>query len=386
MTFKILSLDGGGMRGVVSATILKQIEEILDKKKGKKLHEYFDLIAGTSTGSILAAGIACQKDAQSLIDLYKKEGKNIFLDSVRSERKWRLLSRLFRSRGLYPNKDKEPGLAEVLQKQLIYPGLGKSPTLEDIQHSYLLILAYDVLSRNTTWFANDGKYDKNGKEKWYYTLPLWKICTASASAPTFFPSVPLWYNERQEYLPHIDGGVAANNPTLAAIAHALSMTMADGTISKLNLPDIAALSIGTGSTTPPYRYPEIRNWGLLDWVKNIPNIFLNPGAENSERIAECILQKADIQNYLRLDFRLNYRFDIEENKLVKLKQPYNGYIFEETKEKKEISEDIDDPNTCDDLILATQCYIKHGEVQWNVNGNNSKITVIKAIERFIELH
>ncbi|NEO65121.1 MAG: hypothetical protein F6J98_33900 [Moorea sp. SIO4G2] len=63
MTFKILSLDGGGMRGVISARILQEIEKTIKEKYGQELHEYFDLISGTSTGSILAAGIACNMTA-----------------------------------------------------------------------------------------------------------------------------------------------------------------------------------------------------------------------------------------------------------------------------------------------------------------------------------
>lgn len=93
MTFKILSIDGGGIRGVLSATILKEIEATLQAKNKPKLHKYFDLIAGTSTGSILAAGIACQLDAETLINLYKEFGRDIFLESVRQQRKWRWLSR-----------------------------------------------------------------------------------------------------------------------------------------------------------------------------------------------------------------------------------------------------------------------------------------------------
>jgi len=332
---------------------------------------------------MLAAGIACQKTADQLIELYQENGKNIFLESVRGKRKWRLFSQLFGSHVLYPHEDGDQGLAQILKKELIHEKLNKSPTIGDIKHPYLLILAYDVLSRNTTWFANDDS------SEWYYEIPLWEICTASASAPTFFPPYQLPYYRPEQILPHIDGGVAANNPTLAAIAHALSMTMADGKKNELKLEDIAVLSIGTGATTRPYTYSEIKKWGLLGWVKNLPNIFLNPGAENSAYIARRILQKVGSQNYLRLDFDLNKRFEGEHKKgelRKKLDKPYNEYIFEESKQYQEISEDIDDPTTCNALIKATQCYIKHGKVQWNVNGNNSNITVIEAIEKFIELH
>lgn len=248
--YRILSLDGGGMRGIISARILKEIEEIVEKEHGQKLHEYFDLVAGTSTGSILAAGIACQMTAQDLIDLYKKDGQDIFISSVRWQRRWRWLTRFFWSLALYPHESKQrwrrltrllgylglytheskkKGLANVLRKNLKSPDK-EEPTIRDIKEGKqreseetepieLLILAYDVLSRNTTWFAST-PYN----EAWYADLQLWKICTASASAPTFFPPYKLDYYSEEvpgQNIPHIDGGVSANNPALSAIAHAL---------------------------------------------------------------------------------------------------------------------------------------------------------------------
>jgi patatin-like phospholipase/acyl hydrolase len=87
MTFKILSLDGGGIRGVLSARLLQEVETTIRQTYKQELHEYFDLITGTSTGSIITAAIACQMKAQQMIDVYLKEGENIFLDSVRQQRK-----------------------------------------------------------------------------------------------------------------------------------------------------------------------------------------------------------------------------------------------------------------------------------------------------------
>lgn len=278
MTYKILSLDGGGMRGVISAQILKEIEETV----GQPLHEYFDLIAGTSTGSILAAGIACGMSADDLIDFYQTEGKNIFLKSVRRQRKFRLIPQFFGNikflknipilgkNPLYPHKKgKDKGLANILEKKLeLRNNEGKVvndfPTMADIKKTQLLILAYDVLFRNTTWFAND-----DSTEWWYDKTKLWEICTASASAPTFFPPYPLKRlnkENKKELIPHIDGGVSANNPTVAAIAHALCM---EDDKKPKKIEDIAVLSIGTGQTTHPYTYKQIKNWGLLNWVEKI---------------------------------------------------------------------------------------------------------------------
>ncbi|MBX9253880.1 patatin-like phospholipase family protein [Desmonostoc muscorum CCALA 125] len=379
-TFKILSLDGGGIRGVISAVILKEIETTLKEKKKQKLHQYFDLIAGTSTGSILAAAIACEKDAQKLIDLYQEDGKNIFLESVRSQRKWRWLSQILGGYVLYPHKDGNQGLAQVLKRNLIYQG--KPATLADIKQTNLLILAYDVLSRNTTWFANDDP------EEWYYkkNIELWEICTASASAPTFFPPYEFAYNS-EEGLPHIDGGVAANNPELAAIAHALSMQIRGKDKTNPKIDKIAVISIGTGRTTRPYEYSDIKKWGLLDWATNIPNIFLDPSAENSKYISRRIFNSIGSQNYLRLDFDLNERFEgkRQPGRLRKLlNKPYNKYILEKDNSNyKYISEEMDDPEKCQDLIEATECYLEYGKVTFNKDPN---IKVRSAIEQFIESH
>ena len=384
-TFKILSLDGGGIRGVLSATLLKEVETIVREKKGQELYEYFDLVAGTSTGSILAAGIACQMNAQQMIDIYQKEGKNIFLDSVRWQRKWRKLSQIFGSHVLYPHERGEQGLAKVLEKALcespVGKKLGKCPTMAEIkQHttSQLLILAYDVLSRNTTWFTNDDSTE------WYYDTELWKICTASASAPTFFPPYKLPYYG--ESLPHIDGGVAANNPGLTAICHALSMTTEGKT--NPNIEQIAILSIGTGQTTRPYTYAEIKKWGSLDWVTNIPNIFLAPAAENSAYIASRMFMRIDPQNYLRLDFDLNKWFESDwqpgrPRKL--LAEPYNEYIYQKTQQKKKISEEIDNPDNCQQLIEAAECYLDYVDKSNNASKEN-KVSARVAIQQFIECH
>ncbi len=78
MTFKILSLDGGGIRGVISARILMEVEKQIREQKNQSLAEYFDLIAGTSTGSILAAGIALGYTASELLNIYRQEGERIF--------------------------------------------------------------------------------------------------------------------------------------------------------------------------------------------------------------------------------------------------------------------------------------------------------------------
>ncbi|MGD1698454.1 patatin-like phospholipase family protein [Dapis sp. BLCC M229] len=384
--YRILSLDGGGIRGVLSARLLKEVEDIL-AKKGHKLHTYFDFVAGTSTGSILAAGIACQKSAQQMIELYEKQGKNIFLDSVRQQRKWRGISQLFGDRiqqfltkpwgikVLYPNGDEDQGLAKVLKEEL------GDRKLREIEAPHILIPAYDVYSRNTTWFCNNSPDED---ESWYDNIELWKICAASASAPTFFPPYKLPYypdknpdQNKNQHLPHIDGGVSANNPALIAIARALELNQ------ELNLSNIAVLSIGTGKTTRPYKHEEIEKWGLASWAKNISNIFMDPSAINSEEICRRIVR---IQggSYLRLNFDLNTHLKGErkENHLRELldkKDAYNEFM------KTYVSEEIDDPSKCNELIKAAECYLEKGKVyEYKYKEKKDVFTGVKeAIEDFI---
>ncbi|GGA55370.1 patatin-like phospholipase family protein [Okeania sp. KiyG1] len=367
--YRILSLDGGGIRGVLSARILKKVEEILETK-GHKLHTYFDLVAGTSTGSILAAGIACKKSAGDMIGLYRDEGKKIFPNSVRSARKRRWLSQLFGDKVqkfltkpfgikvLYPNQDGEPGLAQVLQEKL---GPAK---LSDIKELCILIPAYDVKYRNTTWFCN---FDD--EPQWYDNIELWKICTASAAAPTFFPPYKL-FSDKDGYLPHIDGGVSANNPSLIAIARAFELDKTS------NWSNIAVLSIGTAQTTKSYEYEEVEKWGLASWAKNIPNIFMDPAAISSETICRRMMtmQVGSDRNYLRLSFDLK-KFCNEE---------YTNISKQEKKKKKDMIEEIDNPNNFKELIKAAEWYLEKGDVIKYENKKYARMQgVIEGIEDFI---
>ena len=244
MTFKILSLDGGGFRGALSTRILQSVETTLAKKRNQKIHEYFDMVAGTSTGSLIAGGIAVKMSAGELLDVYKHRGDEIFPAGIRRQRKFRWISQFIGANVLYKHGDPDkgkPGLSKVIHDEYAKKWNSISPKISDIESPILLVPAYDTLSRNTTLFVSNNK-----KPLWYDQLPLWQICTASASAPTFFPpyDLPFYKNENRDdpkppVLPHIDGGVSANNPAIAAIAHALFTEQQDIT-------QISVLSIGTG--------------------------------------------------------------------------------------------------------------------------------------------
>ena len=304
MTFKILSLDGGGFRGALSTRVLQSVEATLAKKRNQPVHEYFDMVSGTSTGSLIAGGIAVKMSAGELLDVYKNRGDEIFPASIRWQRKFRFISQFIGANVLYQHGDPKtgkPGLSKVINDEYAKKCNSVCPAISAIESPIVVIPAYDTLSRNTTLFVSN-----NSTPRWYDQLPLWQICTASASAPTFFPPYELPYYQTPEnpnqVLPHIDGGVSANNPAIAAIAHALLTAEED-------ISQISVLSIGTGQTTRPYSYQQIKNWGLLKWIENLSNIFLAPPAQLTDALSRQILGAVGGGDCLRLDCELNKHFE-----------------------------------------------------------------------------
>jgi uncharacterized protein len=369
MTFKILSLDGGGMRGVISARILQEVEKQVKKQKGQNLNEYFDLIAGTSTGSILAAGIAIGKTSTELIDLYIQEGKRIF--PPKSKNRYYKFPSFVQPilEAFSPSKYSHEGLIKVLIEKLGYK------RIQDIGSPIVLILAYDTLYRNTTFFTNchpDLGY------RWYDECYLWEICAASASAPTFFPPYNLEPVNKEKFgnwvFPHIDGGVSANNPALAALSLVMRISQSSDLLvppetkrkyklEKLQMKDISILSIGTGQTGEPYQFEQVHQWKPLDWAQHITDIFMEPTSEINSTICRQLMGGYESQRYLRLQFDLNERFKAKSGEtykdtriVLKPQERKNKYTG------KKVSEEIDDasPDIIQQLIDATAAFIHEG--------------------------
>ncbi|MCC5630300.1 patatin-like phospholipase family protein [Nostoc sphaeroides CHAB 2801] len=392
MSFKILALDGGGIRGVVAARILQQVEqEIRNQGKGNFLHEYFDLISGTSTGSILVGGIAVGKDSDELIKLYKDRGKNIF-PLERKERYKNLPSFIQSILDVFsPPKYSHDGIISVLKD--VY----KSKKIKDIEKPILLILAYDTLYRNTTFFTN---CHPDLGDRWYDDCYLWEICTASASAPTFFPPYKLEPVDKEKFgdweFPHIDGGVSANNPSLAALSLIMRISQSSESsvsstikqkykLDNLRMEDISILSIGTGQTGEPYQYNQISKWRGLDWVQNITNIFMEPTSEIDSTICRQIMGGYDSKRYLRLQFDLNEKFKPKPKETYK--DPRILLAPEDRTNRftqQKVSEEIDNANSeiIQQLIDTTSAFIDKGLTFYTRDDSGSPIK--EAIASFIK--
>ena len=233
---KLLALDGGGIRGVLTLQVLIRMEELLREESGQgenfRLCNFFDYIGGTSTGAIIAAGLARGMSAQELSDFYMKTGPAMFDKSFI----------LFRLRHLYESKP----LAEELQKTF-----GKDTTLAPADLKTLLLVVTRNVSTDSPWPISsnpDGKYNLPDRTDCNLAIPLWQLVRASTAAPIYFaPEVLQWDpNDPTKTFVFEDGGLTPyNNPAF------LISRMA--TVKQYNLnwdtgeDQLLVMSVGTGS-------------------------------------------------------------------------------------------------------------------------------------------
>ncbi len=319
MTFRILCLDGGGIRGVMPARILQKVEQQL----GSPLKDHFDLIAGTSTGSILAAGIALGKSAEELLNLYKDKGLTIFpYQNLYSLKRLPLILKY----GISAPKFSDEGLIAVLQEQFGDKKLSEITTNSEqgMDSLKVLIPSYDTQSRNPVIFKSWSH------DRWYSDIPLWEICLCSASAPTYFPAHRIEKNGQEYSL--IDGGVCANNPVSCALAEAIKLLRQSSNQSAANVIDqIKIISIGTGDPTSPIPWEQVRGWGLIQWGLHIADVFMDAPPDVHRYIAEQII--GNESNYIRLQLPLKESLlnidDARESTLQALLEKTNAYIDQE---------------------------------------------------------
>jgi patatin-like phospholipase/acyl hydrolase len=298
MPKRILTIDGGGIRGLVPALVLLELEDRIAKAGGKRkpLHSCFDLIAGTSTGGIIAAGLtaptagnagvaACS--AVDLVKLYEDDGSKIFPQSLFSKIGRTLLSKY----------DAAP-LEGFLKDRL-----GVATTRNALTN--IVIPAYDIVGRRAVFMAGGPLY-KSGE----LDILFWEAARATSAAPTFFEPARVQIQGTSQYLSLIDGGVFANDPSMAALVEGIKFGW--------GLNDIEMLSIGTGSQNRPYSYFEVRNWSRLDWIdprKGAPILsILMQGASSTTgyEVARMLNLPGQAVRYTRIDGDLSANDEMDD--------------------------------------------------------------------------
>jgi patatin-like phospholipase/acyl hydrolase len=259
--YKILSLDGGGLRGLITARLLDRLNNTSEISGW--LNEV-DLYAGTSTGGILALALAVGKSPDEICTLYKDKGKKIFDDSI-----WDDIRDLGKTIGAdYDNKNLKTELKRIF-------GATK---LSEISKK-VAIPTFDLDNEaktpaDRTWkpkiFHNFTGEDSDGE-----ALAA-DVALYTSSAPTYFPSAD----------GYIDGGVYANNPSIIAIAQAISKS--NDIPERAQLDDLVMLSAGTGVSLTYIKGKNL-NWGYAQWIKPLISVLMDGVAGISDYQANELL-------------------------------------------------------------------------------------------------
>lgn len=264
--FSVLSIDGGGIRGIIPGQILVAVENKLkniSRNDNARIADYFDLIAGTSTGGILACAYLCPDmrngsrslrprfTAEEVVDLYLERGDEIFSIPVRH----RIASAGGTLDEKYPVDELEDALndyfGDLMLSQLLRP---------------CLISAYDIRRRQAHFFTSHDAVKNDSKN---YLLR--DVARATSAAPTYFETSRVKSLAGITY-PLVDGGVCVNNPAMCAFAEVQNKFGKQAG-------QMAILSLGTGFEKKSYDYKSARNWGLIGWVQPLLSIMMSGVSE-----------------------------------------------------------------------------------------------------------
>lgn len=276
MTKRILSIDGGGIKGVFPASFLATVEDSI----GCHVADYFDLITGVSTGGILALGLGLRMPAEELLGFYEKKGPKIFpanrfSGGIRS---------IFRAK--YRREPLEVALLEVFGNNK----LGDSKTR-------LVIPSANLETGEVHVF----KTSHHPRLKIDFKRSMVEIALATSAAPVYFP----FYSKRRE-VPLIDGGVWANNPIAVAAVEALSILEWDRPIEILSL---------SCTSTPLDIYSSRRTGlGIIHWCWHSTDLFMTMQSQSALGMAQLLVGE---NNVLRIDRKFNHgRFRLDGSKEI----------------------------------------------------------------------
>lgn len=272
----VLSIDGGGIRGIIPAALLNAIENCV----GRPLSEVFDLISGTSTGGIIALAIGTKAKGNGpyspseVLDIYRQHGAEIF------QSHWYSAIKAY----VHGPKYSADGLEAVLEQ-----------CFGEVQFSSaltpLLISSYDLASQ-APYFFKSHRIAADSSWDW----PIKVIARATSAAPTYFPPLRLMDGPKERAL--VDGGVFVNNPAMAAYAEArmLYPTAAEYFV----------LAVGTGNRDDKITYERAQGWGLVGWAKQIVPVMMDSVSEAVDYELDAMIGAAPCTNHHRLQPEITF--------------------------------------------------------------------------------
>lgn len=336
----ILSLDGGGIRGALTLGYLKKIETILREKHGNNylLCDHFDLIGGTSTGSIIAAALAIGKSVDEIVALYMDLGGKIF---GKKRSFWNPLETWKFLKAGYDYKALEESLKNAFGEI----------TIGSHQIKTGLCIVAKRADTNSVWpiinHPNGKFYNTNmGKNK---NIPLWQAVRASSAAPTYFAPQMIDIGDGQRAA-FVDGGVSmANNPALTL----LMVATLKGFPFKWEMGEdkLTIVSVGTGYSVFTKQTNEIEEAWLKTWAQDVPNMLMQDASWQNQIVLQWLSNSPTAQyidmeiESLKDDFvgnkplikYLRYNLPITENDL-------NGLGLGKTFSKKDVESLIEMSN------------------------------------------
>lgn len=284
---KILSIDGGGIRGIVPGQVLKALESKIQQRSDNpkaRLADYFDFFAGTSTGGILTCIYLCPSandptkarfSAEEAVALYLEYGDDIFSVSF-----WQRIHTLD---GI---SDEKYDATELEKRLKQYMG--------DLKLSQLLkpclITAYDIEKRVEFFFAQHDAIHRGAS----YDFFVRDVARATSAAPTYFEVARIKALDGKAY-PLIDGGIFMNNPALGAYSEVRNGK------GNPTTEDMFIVSLGTGSSSRSYDYNKAKNWGAIGWVKPVIDIMMSgASATTNYHLAKIFSASGRREQYIRI--------------------------------------------------------------------------------------
>lgn len=295
----ILSIDGGGMRGIVSGKALAYLEHALKSKSGNpdaRIADYFDVAAGAGIGGIFTAMLFGTKDGSRPIfnadDTWRflaEQGKRFYRAGPGSSGGG-LLKRVLKN-----GSGSGSGAArlEKAMREAFTEKDGRSLTLKDTLKP-VLIPCYDLSSTAPFLFSRADALETDS-----YDFRLWEVCRGTSAEPGLLDPVQMRSVDGQTRCLAVDGGLAMSNPTAAAITHVLHNKQEFPFVRGVE--DLLVLSLGTGQLLEvSYEYEQVKNWRAKDWARPMARISGDGSADSVDQAVAMAFGQWRSSNYVRI--------------------------------------------------------------------------------------
>ncbi|MET1413591.1 patatin-like phospholipase family protein [Roseibium sp. HPY-6] len=291
----ILSIDGGGVRGLIPLRVLESLESRLGQRGvNKPLHQVFDLMAGTSTGGLIAAGLSAPRPGGTageaaatiaeLREFYERESRDIFKSSITA----RLSRAVTNPLGLFDETYDARPLEKLLKERFGWTSMASALTK-------LVLTAYDIEQRKAVFMTNGLEENGSRPDDYYF----WQAVRATTAAPSYFEPARIENLTRKREEAMVDGGVFMSDPAIAAYLESRKLGW--------DQDEIVILSLGTGRAPErPFSYQDAIGWGALGWMqpsKGVPilSIFSDGQTQTAAYQAQHLFAELPNVSYHRLN-------------------------------------------------------------------------------------